>query len=166
MDNIFSVFADKANLIWGTVITALSCAIGSHWMLFAFFFILNVVDYIYGILKANATNTRNSAKGALGILKKVSYWVVIALSFGVAGVFVDVGATLGIDLGFLRLIGWFTLAIYIVNELTSIVENMVALGIEVPEILVRGLAAAKTAVDEAGDKVVPRAGGNNENDDG
>ena len=65
------------------------------------------------------------------------------------------GTVLGINLGFLQLIGWFTLAVYILNELTSIVENMVALGVDVPEILVRGLAAARTAVDEAGDKVVP-----------
>ncbi|MFR8954558.1 MAG: phage holin family protein, partial [Flavonifractor plautii] len=41
------------------------------------------------------------------------------------------------------------------NELTSIVENMMALGVDVPDILVKGLAAARTVVDQAGDKVVP-----------
>ena len=51
--------------------------------------------------------------------------------------------------------GWFVLAIYIINELTSIVENMMALGVDVPDILVKGLAAARTVVDQAGDKVVP-----------
>ncbi|MEQ2445084.1 hypothetical protein WMO64_16655 [Pseudoflavonifractor sp. CLA-AP-H29] len=37
-------------------------------------------------------------------------------------------------------------------------ENMVALGVDVPDILLKGLAAAKTAVDEAGNKVVPEDG--------
>ena len=33
-----------------------------------------------------------------------------------------------------------------------------ALGVDVPDILLKGLAAAKTAVDEAGNKVVPADG--------
>ena len=64
MENIFAAFADKANLIWGAVLTGLSYAFGAHWPLFAFFFVLNVVDYVYGVLKARATDTMSSAKGA------------------------------------------------------------------------------------------------------
>ena len=60
------------------------------------------------------------------------------------------------NLGFLMLIGWFTLAVYILNELTSIVENMLVLGYEVPEILVRGLTATRSTVDVAGNKVIPK----------
>ena len=152
MDNIsttFSAFADKANLIGAAIVS------GVHWPVFALFLALNIVDYIYGLMKARATDTLSSAKGAKGVAKKFSYWVIIALAFGVSVVLIDLGTVIGIDIGFLQLIGWFTLAVYILNELTSIVENMVALGVDVPEILVRGLAAARTAVDEAGDKVVP-----------
>ena len=156
MEQFFSAFADKANLMWGAILTALSYAFGAHWPLFVFFFLLNIVDFIYGILKARATDTVSSSKGTRGIVKKVSYWVIIALAFGVSCVFIDIGAVLGIDLAFLQLLGWFVLAIHIVNELTSILENMVALGVDVPPILLKGLAAAKTAVDVAGDKVAPK----------
>ena len=45
---------------------------------------------------------------------------------------------------------------YILNELTSIVENLVVLGYDVPEIFVRGLNAARKVVDAAGDRVVPK----------
>ena len=155
MNNIFTAFADKANLIWGTIVAGLTYVFGIHWPVFALFLVLNVVDYVYGVLKAKATNTMSSAKGAKGILKKVSYWVIIAIAFGVSCIFIDIGTTIGVNLGFLQLVGWFVLAIYIINELTSIVENMMALGIDVPEILVKGLAAARTVVDQAGDKVVP-----------
>lgn len=153
--SIFSAFADKANLIWGAILAGCSYLFGAHWPLFAFFLVLNIIDYVYGILKAKATDTLNSGKGFKGIVKKVSYWVLIALSFGISVVFVDIGAVLGSDLAFLQFIGWFVLGIFIINELTSILENMVALGVDVPPILLKGLAAAKTAVDAAGNKVLP-----------
>ena len=153
--SIFAAFADKANLIWGAILAGCSYLFGAHWPLFAFFLLLNVVDYVYGILKAKATDTLNSGKGFKGIVKKVSCWIVIAIAFGLASIFIDVGSTIGVDLAFLRLLGWFVLAIYIINEITSILENMVALGVDVPPILLKGLAAAKTAVDAAGNKVLP-----------
>lgn len=67
------------------------------------------------------------------------------------------GPELGVNLGFLMLIGWFTLAVYILNERTSIVENMLVLGYEVAEILVRGLKATRSTVDVAWNKVIPKA---------
>lgn len=153
--SIFGAFADKANLIWGAILAGCSYLFGAHWPLFAFFLLLNVIDYVYGILKAKATDTLNSGKGFKGVVKKVSCWIVIAIAFGLASIFIDVGSTIGVDLAFLRLLGWFVLAIYIINEVTSILENMVALGVDVPPILLKGLSAAKTAVDAAGNKVVP-----------
>ena len=155
MNNIFTAFTDKANVIGGTIVAFLTYVFGVHWQVFLLFLGLNVIDYVYGVMKARSTGTMSSAKGAKGVLKKVSYWVIIMLSFGVSCIFIDIGTVIGVDLGFLQLLGWFTLAIYVINELTSIVENMVALGVDVPEILVKGLAAARTAVDAAGDKVVP-----------
>lgn len=155
MEQIFTAFADKANLIGATVVAILGGAFGAHWQVFVLFLALNVVDFYYGRLKARKTNTLSSAKGADGIRKKVSYWVVIALAFGVAAVLVDFGQIIGAPLDFLLLIGWFTLGVYILNELTSIVENLVVLGYDVPEIFVRGLNAARDVVDGAGDKIVP-----------
>lgn len=163
--SIFGAFADKANLIWGAILAGGSYLFGAYWPLFAFFLLLNVIDYIYGILKAKATDTLNSGKGFMGIMKKVSYWIIIAIAFGLASIFIDVGATIGVDLAFLQLLGWFVLAIYIINEVTSILENMVALGVDVPPILLKGLAAAKTAVDAAGNKVVPENDGTKENNE-
>ncbi|WP_125116324.1 phage holin family protein [Agathobaculum sp. Marseille-P7918] len=155
MDQLFTAFADKANLIGAAVVAVLSWTFGAHWQVFVLFLALNVVDFSYGMLKAKRTDTLSSAKGANGICKKVSYWVVIALAFAVSEVLVDFGETIGAPLSFLRLLGWFTLGVYILNELTSIVENLVVLGYDVPEIVVRGLNAAHSVVDAAGDKVLP-----------
>ena len=67
------------------------------------------------------------------------------------------GPELGVNLGFLMVIGWFTLAVDILNKLTSIVKNMLVLGYEVAEILVRGLKATRSTLDVAWYKVIPKA---------
>ena len=148
-------FFDKANLLWGAVIAVLTWIFGEYWFVFFLFLALNVIDCIYGYAKSRATQTLSSEKGARGVLKKVSYWVIIAIAFSVSGFLISLGAQLGVDLGFLQLLGWFVLAVYIINELTSIVENMVALGIDVPEIFIKGLNAVRTVVNDAGDRVIP-----------
>jgi toxin secretion/phage lysis holin len=154
--NSVQAFGDKANLIGAVVLTALTSMLGKNWPVFLFLLALNVIDFYYGRKKARETNTLSSAVGAKGIGKKVSYWVIIALAFGASYILVELlGPAIGVNLGFTLLIGWFTVAVYILNELTSIVENMVVLGYNVPAIFVRGLAAAKTAVDAAGNKIIP-----------
>ena len=67
------------------------------------------------------------------------------------------GPELGVNLGFLMVIGWVTLAVYILNKLTSIVKNMLVLGYEGPETLVQGLTATRSTVDAAGNKLIPKA---------
>lgn len=166
VNNVFRAFEDSANLAWATILALLTEFFGAARLVLPFFLVLNVVDCYYGRKKGKETATLSSKIGAAGIAKKVSYWVMIGLSFWVAHILVDiVGPALGIDLGFLMLIGWFTLAIYVLNELTSIVENMLVLGYDVPPILVKGLAAARSAVDEAGNKIVPGQGKEDENHD-
>ena len=148
-------FTDKVNLLWGAIITGLSFIVGDEKILFLFFLFLNVVDCVFGYIKAYKTKTIKSGKGTEGIIKKVAYWVIIAIAFMVSEYFIGIGHQIGVDLSFLNLFGWFILGVYIINEITSIVENMVVIGIQVPDIFLRGLHAAKTAIDEAGNKVIP-----------
>lgn len=155
MEKIFAAFADQANLIGSAILTTGTAIFGGKGYLFLCFLALNGADYLFGVWKAQKTGTLSSAKGAEGIKKKISYWVVIGIAFMLSYVLIDIGTTLGVDLGFMQLIGWFTLAVYVMNELTSITENLVVLGVEVPEILVKALAVAKNVVDEAGNRVVP-----------
>ena len=155
-ENTLLAFEDRANRLWAVLLVVLTRIFGKAWPVFILFLGLNIVDFWYGRKKAKKTNTLSSKIGADGIAKKVSYWVIIGVAFAVAHVLATVlGPAVDVNLGFLQLIGWFTLAVYILNELTSIVENMLVLGYDVPPILVRGLAAARSAVDAAGNKIVP-----------
>lgn len=156
MNKIFAAFTDMTNLFWGAIVTVWAHFIGANWPVFALFLVLNVIDCYYGRQKAIKTDTLSSKKGAEGARKKVAYWVVITIAFAIGHILATtLGPELGVDLSFLHLIGWFTLAVYILNELTSIVENLLVLGVDVPAIFVRGLAVVRTIVDAAGNKVIP-----------
>ncbi len=138
----------KVNLIGGAIVALLSGIFGQFWYLFCAFLVLNVVDYITGILKARFTKTENSNKGWQGIVKKVGYWVCIAIGFFIAVCFTEMGKLIGIDLAFTELFGWFTLATFIVNEIRSILENLVILGVDVPEFLIKGLSVVDEIINK------------------
>lgn len=138
----------KVNLIGGATVAVLSAVFGQFWYLFCAFLVLNVVDYVTGILKARFTGSENSNKGWKGIVKKVGYWVCIAIGFFIAVCFTEMGKLIGIDLAFTEAFGWFTLATFIINEIRSILENLVILGVDVPEFLVKGLEIAKRITEE------------------
>lgn len=133
---------NKINLTAGAIITLMSAVFGTYWYLFVAFLALNIVDYITGILKARYTNTENSNRGWRGIVKKTGYWVVIAIAFFIAQFFDEMGDLINADLGFTVILGWMTLATFIINEMRSVLENLVVMNVEVPRWLIEGLEVA------------------------
>ena len=156
MEHILSIFTDKANLLGAVVVAVMTGVFGAHWQVFALFAALNVIDFFYGWLKGKQTGTINSAKGAVGIMKKVSYWVVIAIAFGVAQVLIDFGEQIGAQLYFLEFIGWFTLGVYILNELTSCCIYGFTSGVQTSHKDFRHLISKHNQIFNEGDKVIPK----------
>lgn len=144
---------DKTNILYGSISALLTMILGDYWFLFATFMLLNVVDYFTGWAKAKYYNKENSVKGAKGILKKVGYWVVIAISFLVAFLFNKFGTYFNIDLGFTIFIGWLTLASYIINEIRSILENLTQMKVNIPKWLLKGLEVAEHTVTNITDNI-------------
>ena len=132
----------------GTVIAFFSMIFGEHWILFAIFLLFNVVDYITGWMKDKMANKISSTVGLIGILKKLGYWIMIMVSFLASVLFIEIGNTLGIDLGITTLLGWFVLASLTINELRSIIENLVETGYNIPNILTKGLEVADKIINE------------------
>ena len=140
---------DTYNIVAGGIVTVLTAILGPHWYVFAAFLLLNVLDFITGWYKARKRKTESSSTGLLGILKKTMYWVIIIVAFLMAYVFVLLGNDLlHIDLGFLSLIGWFTVACLLINEIRSIFENLVECGIKVPDVLIKGLAVTEKLINK------------------
>lgn len=138
---------DKVNVIYGLVATVGAAIFGQYWFLFAGFLFLNLVDYLTGLVKAKKLKKESSAVGAWGIFKKVGYWLVIGLAFFIAHSFVYMGEIIGVNLSFVVLFGWLTLASYLVNEIRSILENLVEMGVKVPGFLISGLDITKKLLD-------------------
>lgn len=141
-------YMDTYNAIVGGIVAVLSFVFGEHWILFAIFLLFNVADWITGWMKSRMAGKENSMKGWQGVLKKLGYWLMILVAFAASAVFIEIGNTLGMDLGVTTLLGYFVLASLLVNELRSILENFVEAGYNVPTVLVKGLEVADKVVNQ------------------
>lgn len=73
---------------------------------------------------------------------------MIIFAFAIAAGLIDIGNTIGVDLGITTILGWFVLASLIVNEARSIIENFVEAGYNVPKILTNGLEIADKMINK------------------
>lgn len=147
--NTANILFDKVNVIGALAVSILSYILGDHWILFVGFLLLNVADYITGCLKSRINKKTNSTKGLKGVLKKLGYWIMIMVAFGMCAMFIEIGEIIGINLRVTEFIGWFVLASLIINECRSIIENFIEAGYNVPRILVGGLEVANKALESA-----------------
>lgn len=141
-------YMDTYNAIVGGIVAVLSFVFGEHWILFAIFLLFNVADWLTGWMKSRMAGKENSMKGWQGVLKKIGYWLMILVAFAASAVFIEIGNTLGMNLGVTTLLGYFVLASLLVNELRSILENFVEAGYNVPTVLVKGLEVADKVVNQ------------------
>lgn len=142
---------DKINITGGIIVAFLSSVFGPAWFLFMGFLIMNIVDWLSGWYCAYMRNEESSKIGARGIVKKVAYWIVIGISFYMGFSFEKMGDILGIKLQFMNCLGYFVLSSYIVNEIRSILENSVKIGIVLPEFLIKGLEICSDIIENSAD---------------
>ena len=164
-------FIDKYNAHVGVAIAVLTAIFGTYWYLFAGYLILNVLDWLTGWQRAVKLQQSSSDKGLKGIIKKTGYWVIISVAFLIPSLLIGLGRdVLHVDLSFLTLLGWLTLAMLIVNEARSILENLVETGYDVPDFLIKGLDVTakllKKKGDPESDELHEITEGRNENKDG
>lgn len=152
MKHMAQSITDSYNAFVGTIIAVLTMVLGEHWYIFAAFLLLNIIDWLTGWMKSRINGVENSTAGWKGVLKKIGYWLMIAVAFAIAAALIEVGEVIGIDLGITTLLGWFVLASLIVNEARSIVENFVEAGYDVPKILTTGLQVADEKLNGSDEK--------------
>lgn len=139
----------KANMIGGAIVATLAAIFGEYWFLFLGFLLFNIIDWLTGWAKSRMKGESCSRTGAIGAMKKVWYWVVIGTAFFIGFSFERMGQRIDVGLGFMKFVGWFTLANYLVNEIRSVLENMVEMGVAVPAFIVKGLRVAAEKIDAA-----------------
>lgn len=140
---------DAYNMVVGFFIAILTMIFGEHWLMFAVFLLLNIIDWITGWMKSRINKKETSVKGWKGVLKKLGYWLMILVAFLSSAVFIEIGKTLNVDLAVTTLLGYFVLASLLVNEIRSILENFVEAGFNVPKVLIKGLEVADRVVNQS-----------------
>lgn len=109
-----------------------------------------VIDYATGMTSAYKNGQIESKVGLLGILKKVSYLVLVCVG-GVVDYLICAGlASVGIDYSS-YCFGLIVAVWLIINELISILENLSELGTPIPPFLVKIVHRLKDSVDSKTD---------------
>lgn len=129
---------ETGNLIIN-IVTTICIYLWNNASVFIIYLVLNVIDTITGTLKAKKQHVENSRKGLQGIIRKLGCWILIFVSFLVSIAFVDIGKRLNLNLKVMFCLGWYVLGAMILNELRSIIENLVQLHVFIPKILTKGL---------------------------
>lgn len=144
---------NKYNMAVGAGVALLTYIFGEQWYLFGAFLLMNIADWLTGWYKSYVSHTENSHKGLSGVFKKLCYWIMIAVAFIMSTVFIQIGETIGVNLHVTTLFGWFVLASLFINEIRSVLENLVEADVYVPAVLKKGLEVADRVLDKADDVI-------------
>lgn len=118
-------------------------------------FIVVVTDYVTGLIKAYSSRTLSSRIGFTGILKKLSYFVVVGV-----GMIVDYLISSGIKqinaefTSDLSIVSIIVIIWLIINELLSILENLSAIGVPLPSFLKKLIERLLVTVEKKADEAV------------
>lgn len=92
----------------------------------------------------------NSAKGAIGIFKKVAYMFVILVALAVDYIIRKVAAEVGLQISFKAIFGLMVAVWYLLNEMLSIIENAGRMGAPVPDWLSKYISVLKNKIEDKG----------------
>lgn len=108
---------------------------------------LMIVDYGTGIAKAYVNSEISSRTGIIGILKKLGYILIVIVGMSADYLITTAGLAIGIDIPASFTIGLLVIIWLILNELISILENVVILGAPVPSFLITIISKLKVSAE-------------------
>lgn len=121
----------------------------------------NLIDYITGLIAATYREDGgiSSYKSMKGIFKKVCMWLIVVVGAIIDNLIAYASNTIGMELPFHFLIACVVAIWIICNELISILENMIDIGINLPPFL---MPLVKYIKKQTEDKVKIEEDGENE----
>lgn len=136
-------------LALSAIYTAVAAFFGKVPMILLLFIVAVVIDYVTGWVKAKYfLRDWNSKTGLQGAIKKLMYFVMIGTACLIGWGIKEIGEDIGINLNFAMLIGWYVTAVMLINELTSILENLyVIMPDKVPVWLIKTLKIADETIE-------------------
>jgi len=96
----------------------------------------NLIDYITGLIASKYRNEKmNSYKGMRGIAKKVCMWLLVVVGAIVDELIKYATQTMGFNIQIPFIVATLVAVWIVVNEIISILENIVDIGIDLPPFL-------------------------------
>lgn len=111
--------------------------------------ICNIIDYVTGLIAGPKRGEKvNSYKSFKGIAKKICMWLLVAVGAMVDWLILYASQTVGIVVPFTFLVGCIVAIWLIANEIISILENMVDIGVDIPPFLMPLVKNIKRQVED------------------
>ena len=111
-------------------------------------------DYVSGMIAAYLEGTLSSKKGKLGIIKKLSYLIVIVVAALLDWILVKGLDLIGQDVSIKTFYLAAVVCVWLVlNEIISILENLTRIGIPLPAFLLAIAKRLKVQTDKASEEV-------------
>lgn len=129
---------DKIKFTITTIVSIVSSFLGILYIPVLLMVSCNVIDYITGLAAAKYRKDGgiSSYKSIRGIVKKVSMWLLVVVGVIIDSLISYSANTIGLNIPFKFLVAC-VVAIWIVcNELISILENMIDIGVNIPPFLI------------------------------
>ncbi len=113
----------------------------------------NVIDYITGLLAAGSRQDGgiSSYRSMRGIIKKVTMWLLVVVGAIVDQMILYACEVMGYQIHLTFLVACVVAVWIVCNELISILENMVDIGIDLPKFLIPLVSNLKNSIDNMGD---------------
>ena len=109
----------------------------------------NIIDYVTGLLAAKYRDEAvSSYKGIRGIIKKVCMWLLIGVGWMMDTLLKYTVTTVGLTIELPFIVATVVAVWLICNELISILENMIDIGVNIPPFLMPLVKRIKNQVEE------------------
>ena len=112
----------------------------------------NLIDYITGLIASKRREEQiNSYKSIWGIIKKVCMWILVVIGAVVDVLIRYTTQTMGFNVQIPFIVATLVAVWIVVNEIISILENMIDIGVELPPFLMPIVKRIKKEVEEVGE---------------
>lgn len=125
------------NFLTGSVLTTITYFLGGWDLALQTLLLVIVLDYVTGVLRAIFDKKLNSEIGVRGIIKKVGYLIIVAISVMLDDIAGNTGAIRTIVIYF-----------FVANEGISLVENWAGMGLPVPKVVIDTLEQLKNKEEQ------------------
>lgn len=147
----------KENVFRG-IITAAVAGSAAYFQELAFpvvvLFLVMVVDYASGMVRAWIRGELCSRVGIMGIVKKAAYLLAVIVAIVADWAIQTAAGQIGVDFGGFFFFGLLVTIWLVLNECISILENISQLGVPLPPFLMALIQKLKNTTESKGDELL------------